>query len=100
MPAREVEQHDPQQDSEQSLSGDPRQRQDNAQRNQHDAEKVLADDLRSVQRRIRSGPELCFAILAEVIGGQLDENQRDDAKVGEETYKKNRDPDECFTPGY
>jgi hypothetical protein len=48
MPAGKVEQHDPQQDREQTLSGDTRQRQNNAQRNQHDPEEVFTDDLRSV----------------------------------------------------
>ena len=100
MSSGKVEQHYTEKNCEQALSGHAWQRQHYAQRDQQNAGDVFPDHFRGVKPRSRSRPEFRFATLAEAIGRQLDQDQRDDAKVCEETNKKNRGSDECFTPGY
>ena len=100
MSSRKVEQHYTEKNCEQALSGHARQRQPNPEGNTQNTGDVFTEYSRSVQPRSWSRPEFRFATLAEMIGRQLDQDQRDDAEVCEETNKKNRGSDECFTPGY
>jgi hypothetical protein len=65
--AREIEQHDSQQDCEQTLPGNTWQRQNHAESDQQHARNILADDLRGMKRRPRSRPEFRFAVPAEVV---------------------------------
>lgn len=98
MLTREVEQHDPEQDREQSLARNARQRQNNSERNQQDAGNIFADELGSVERRITSGPELRLVPLAEVIGGKLDQNERNDREIDSKSTQKNQSSDEYAAP--
>ena len=89
MPAWKIEQHYTEKNSQQALSGHSRQRQHDAQRHQQNTGDVLANDLGCMYRRPWSVPELRLSILAEVVGGQLDEDYRDDTEVNQKTGKKN-----------
>jgi len=75
MLSGEVEQHDPEQDREQSLTGNARNRQDNPECNQQSSENVFANELRGMKRRVRSRPELRLMTLAKVVCGNLDQNE-------------------------
>ena len=98
MPAGKIEQHDAEQDREQTLSWNTRQRQNNAEGNQQNAAKILADDLRSVQRRIRSGPELRFAIFAEMVRRQFHQNQRDDSEIDKKGCNEDEGSEQYVAP--
>nr|ALS91571.1 MetaGeneMark_Unknown Function [uncultured bacterium] len=99
MSARKIEQHYTEKNCEQALSGHAWQRQHYSERNQQHAGDVFPDHFQGVDPGSRSRPKFRFATLAEVIGRQLDQDQRNETEVCKETNKKNRDPDECFTPG-
>ena len=99
MSSRKVEQLYTEKNCEQALSGHTWERQHYAEGDQQNAGDVFPNHFRSVQPRSWSRPEFRFATLAEMIGRQLDQDQRDDAEVCEETNKKNRGSDEYFAPG-
>src|SRR5215216_1506903 len=99
MSSGKVEQHYTEKNCEQALPGHAWQRQHNAERDQQNAGYVFPDHFCSVKPRSRSRPEFRFSTLTEVIGRQLDQDPRHDTEVNEETNKKNRGSDECFSPG-
>ena len=98
MLARKIEQHDAEQNRQQTLTGHAWKRKDDADRHQQQSTDILAYDAGGVKQRTWSRPEFRLARLAEMVCGNLDENERNDGQVNEKRTNKDQRPDQEPAP--